>query len=168
MLYLKEVWGLDQKTIAALERCSQQQVSKQILIAKKGIPHDTVVAALDFTWSIDEIRYIQFLPREIIKDIEVVAFVNDILGVTVQHPFFEHYDYNASIRIAALGRMGIQNKHLVSLFKKPQPTISMTIKRVTEERLSVERPQRYDSTAPYYLAPQKYKSSFILAGGQSV
>jgi hypothetical protein len=166
MLYLKECWGLDQNTIADIEECSQQHVSNQLIKARMNsskVINDT----LDVQFTIDEIRYIQFLPREIIKDVQVVAFVNNILGLEVYHPFYQHYDHVNNLRIAALSSLGIQTKHLQSIFKKPQSSVSMTAKRYSD-KLDVERPNRYDSTAPFRLSVQKRKTNFLLAGGQSV
>lgn len=164
--YLKDVWGLEQNTIAELEKCSQSQVSKLILFVRKSVPRETFLKAIDIRWTVDEIKFIQFLPREIISDVEVVAFVNNILGLEVHHPLFDHYEYAVNLRIAALAKLGIQNKHLVQIFNKSQPTVSMIVKRFAD-RSSVERPNRYDSTAPYTISPQKRKTNFILAGGQS-
>lgn len=166
MLYFKECWGLDQKTIADIEGCSQQQVSAQILKARMN-PSQVISNALDVQFTVDEIRYIQFLPREIIKDIEVIAFVNNVLGLEVYHPFYQHYDHVNNLRIAALAGLGVRNKYLERMFKKSQSGISMVIKRMAP-KLNVERPNRYDSTAPFQLAVQKRKNNFLLAGGQSV
>jgi transcriptional regulator len=166
MLYLKECWGLSQEVIADMEDCSQQWVSSQIIKGRMN-PQQVIEDTLDLQFSIDEIRYIQFLPREIIKDIEVIAFVNNILGLEVYHPFYQHYDHVANMRIAALAGLGVQNKHLERMFKKTQSGVSMIVKRMTP-KLNIERGNRYDSTAPFQIGVQKRKTNFLLAGGQSV
>jgi hypothetical protein len=166
MLYYNVAWGLDQGTIADMEECSQQWVSSQIIKGRMN-PSQVIDDVFNLQFTIDEIRYIQFLPREIIKDIEVIAFVNNVLGLEVYHPFYQHYDHVANMRIAALARLGVQNKHLERMFKKSQSGVSMIIKRYNS-KLNVERPNRYDSTATFQLAVQKRKTKFLLAGGQSV
>jgi hypothetical protein len=166
LMYLKEVWGLDQIAIGEMEGISQSYVSQLILKGKETISNEKYIAATDIQWSAEEIQYLQMLPREIISDIGVIAFINDILGVDVIHPFFQHYDYAINWRIAALGSMGIQNKKLVQIFKKSQPAVSMIIKRSHVKANSIQRENRYHKSGDYRLSPQPYKRKFILAGGQ--
>jgi hypothetical protein len=166
MLYFNTAWGLNQAAIADIEGCSQQHVSAQIIKGRMN-SSKLIEDTLDLQFTVDEIRYIQFLPREIIKDVEVVSFVNNILGLEVYHPFYQHYDHVASMRIAALAGLGVQNKHLERMFNRSQSGVSMIIKRY-QTKLDVERPNRYDATAPFQLAVQKRKTNFLLAGGQSV
>lgn len=165
--YLHEVWGLTQETIADMEGISQSLVSTQLAKARGTVSSESYTKQTDLAFTVDEIRFIQFLPREIIKDSEVVAFVNNILGLEVYHPFYEFYTHAINLRIGALANMGVMNKHLVKIFNKSQTSISMTAKRY-KDKPEVDRESRYDSTAAFQLAVQKRKSNFLLAGGQSV
>lgn len=165
-LYLKDIWGLDQVIIGELEGgMSQSQVSVVLKQARSTIPHLTVVHACDIEFSDDEIKYLQFLPRDILSDVQIIAFVNDILGINVVHPFYTHFDHSPRFRIAALISLGVQHKRLVSLFKKSQPAISMIAKRYEKKILELERNNRYDETARFHIEPQKRTNNFIVAGG---
>jgi hypothetical protein len=168
-LYLKDVWGLEQNDIADIEGVSQSQVSKVLLQARKG---SVVPPVLEF--GSDEIKYLQFLPREIILDSQLVAFVENILNYEVDHQFFQFFLQNDNIRIAALASLGIQNKKLQQIFKKAQSSVSMNIKRNTKRALELERPNRYEVMSSYSIVPRETKEKpkqekpkFLLAGGQT-
>lgn len=169
--YLKEVWGLEQKVIAEMEGCSQQLVSKVLVRARKQITEVELFNLSQLEFTPDEIKYIQMLPREILKDVECIAFINNILGIDVVHPFFMHFDYNDNLRIAALASLGVQNKRLMTLFNKSQPSVSMNVKRFMERATTLERNVRYDNYPNYVLSPIRrknplYSQLFIKAGGQ--
>lgn len=167
MLYLNEVWGLSQDLIADIEDCSQSFVSQQLFRAREMMSHKTFLKRTDIIWTVDEIRYIQFLPRDIIKDVEVIAFVNNILGLEIHHPFYMHYNTPVTVRIAALYNMGIQNKHLQKVFGRKQTAVSNAAKRY-KSKVSIDRPNRYDSTVTFSMGLQKSNNNFLLAGGTDV
>lgn len=168
LLYLSEVWGVRQSIVMECEGISHQsRVSNMIKKAKLqyGATDIKNVAAIQF--NADEIKYIQMLPREIINDIQVIAFTNNILGLNVNHPLYSFFSHDVGIRIAALSDLGIRNKHLQYIFNKSQPNITMTVKRKLKRSREIERIARYDKTAPFVIVPQTYKQSFIMAGGQN-
>lgn len=148
--YLREVWGLDQNTLAECEGLSQSSISK-ILQEGRFIQLDFV---LDFEPS--EIETLQRLPREIIPDIPLIAFVNNVLKLNPHHTFYMGFGENVNWRIAGLSSLGIQNKHLEKLFGKKQATISMIIKRNIDKVLKTERMQRYDLNMPLTFSSLPY------------
>lgn len=165
LLYLKDVWGLPQKPIAECEQISQAAVSYMLREARIKIsPKDlTNASAIQFTP--DEIVRIQSLPRDVIKDTSLVAFVNNILNLEVLHPFYSAFAKNDQIRIAALSLLGIQNKHLEKVFKKKQSTVSMIIKRFKNKAEAIERSTRYDFSMTIQVMPkhQNRSHNFIIA-----
>ena len=100
-------------------------------------------------------------------DIPVLAFIENILGVYPAHTFFQFTNISESLRIAALASLGIQNKRLVVLFNKNQPTVSMTVKRHSERAGTMQIAQRYDKQPTYTLVQKPFQSKFTKAGGQS-
>ena len=166
LLYLKDVWGLEQAAIGECEGRSQSYISKELIKARQSIPHQDFLNASEIQWTADELKYIQFLPREIITDVQVIAFINDVLGVEILHPFYMHFNHAIDIRIAALYSLGIQNKRLVQIYNRKQSSVSMIVKRSTEKALTLERNNRYDSTADFVISQQrKHQNKFTLAGG---
>lgn len=166
ILYLRDVWGLSQALIGECEGIkSQSNTSRLIKEAQMyyGTTDIKNTAAIQF--QPEEIKYIQMLPRTIINDTQIIAFVNNILGINVVHPFYSVFNHNANVRIAALSDLGIRNKQLQIIFKKTQPSISMIIKRNIQRSREIERVSRYDQTALFRIEPQVYKQSFIMAGG---
>lgn len=164
VMYYVEKWGLSQETIGEMEGCSQQRISVYYQKAHINSPRN-IEKALDIHFTVDEIRYLQFLPREIIKDLQVIAVVNNLLGLEVYHPFYQHFEHTVNMRIGALASLGVRNNHLQKLFNRSQTGISMLVKRFGD-KINLERPNRYDSTATFSLGLQKRKTNFLLAGGQ--
>ena len=165
LLYLNDVWGLPQTLIAECEQTSQAAVSYMLREARIKISLKDLsnAAAIQFTG--EEIAYIQSLPREVIKDAPLIAFVNNILNLNVYHPFYGAFAKNDQIRIAALSLLGIQNKHLEKIFKKKQSTVSMIIKRFRDKAEVIERSTRYDFSMTIKVMPkhQNRSHNFVIA-----
>jgi hypothetical protein len=167
--YLKNVWGLDQITIGECEGLTQPSVSRLLTEANILVP-DSNINELKQTslFQPHEIRWLQSLPREVLSDIQLIAFVENILEIYPLHSFYTNFESGISLRIAALSSLGVQNKCLQAMFNKSQPTISMTAKRNMERMLKMERYNRYEFPGELTFkqigvnAPQK----FYLAGGQ--
>jgi hypothetical protein len=130
---------------------SQSYVSRVIQQGKIKYGVTDLRTATGLYFSAEEIQYLQSLPREIIKDMELIAFVVDILGIRPLHPFYQLFESSPNVRIAALSNLGVQNKHLEQIFKKNQPTISMVIKRGAERAAKIEKLNRYDFNIPVKL-----------------
>lgn len=155
--YLRDVWGLEQTIIGECEDMSQSSVSK-MLLEMKFIPKKDIDEVIELTeFAPDEIETLQRLPREMIKDVPLIAFVNNILVLNPHHSFYTGFAANMNIRIAALSSIGIQNKLLEKMFHKTQPSISMIIKRNTAQALNVERYQRYELNLPLTFSSLPYK-----------
>jgi hypothetical protein len=165
IMYLKDVWGMEQSLIAECEGISQSYVSKELMRGYEIVPRETFLAETNDIWTVQEIEFLHRLPREVIKDIPVLAFIEDILKVHPNHPFFVHVDTPTNLRIAALISLGIQNKRLMVLFDKSQPSISMYGKRYTQRILEMERTNRYDQIGKYTLSQVAYPKKFTKAGG---
>jgi predicted transcriptional regulator len=173
LLYLKDVWGLDQGTIAELEHISQPNVSRQIKKARESKSAENMI--LDFT--AEELKFVQSLPRDIISDMQLIAFYNNILKLRISHPFFSSVGNIDQLRICALASLGVMNKKLEKMFNKTQATISMTIKRNSEKAAKVNRPMRFDTSSSVYdiekiypvnvIPPTPVSKKFTLAGGQN-
>lgn len=165
LLYLKDVWGLPQKLIAECEQTSQAAVSYMLRGAWMRISPKDLANASAIQFTPDEIAHIQSLPRDVIKDAPLIAFVNNILNLDVMHPFYSAFAKNEQIRIAALSLLGIQNKHLEKVFKKKQSTVSMIIKRFKEKAEAIERSTRYDFSMNIQIMPkhQNRSHNFIIA-----
>jgi predicted transcriptional regulator len=169
LLYLKDVWGLDQGTIAELEHLTQPNVSRYMKKARET--KSAVDIILDFTK--EELQFIQSLSREVITDIQIIAFYQHILKLKINHPFFLTYG-DELLRIAALSSLGVMNKHLEGLFGKSQAAVSMIIKRNAEKSAKIQRNLRFDTNSTVYQIEKMYpknkiqptKNTFILAGGQ--
>lgn len=168
LLYLKDVWGMEQTLIGECEGVSQSYVSKELIKAREYVSRETVLEQTKDLFSPEEIQYIHFLPREILPDVAAIAFINNILGVYPIHGFFDYIDTATNARIAGLAWLGVQNKHICKLFKKNQPTVSMVVKRSVDRVPSITRPSRYEPVKEYKLShvPQETKK-FLLAGGQT-
>lgn len=165
LLYLKDVWGLPQKLIAECEGVSQATISRLLQEAREKTGQTALVNASSIQFTGEEIAYIQALPRDVIKDAPLIAFVNNILNLNVYHSFYSGFVHNDQIRIAALSLLGIQNKHLEKLFKKSQPTVSMIIKRYKTKAEAIERSVRYEVGSSLKVEPiQKNRMyNFIIA-----
>jgi hypothetical protein len=164
-MYLKDVWGLEQSLIGELEGVSQSYVSKVIIEGRKTVSRETFIHATERLFTGEEIKFIQYLPRVILSDMQCLAFIQDILGIKPLHPFFINYTTSENIRIAALATLGIQNKRLMEIFKKNQPTISMVVKRNGDRVLGMDRSNRYDVELDYRFEVQKTEFTFKKAGG---
>lgn len=166
MLYLKEIWGLPQTLIAACEGDSidQPAVSRFLKDArlKYGAGDITNLQAIEF--DVDEIKSIQLLPRELLTDVQCVAFVQHILGLDVMHHMFGFNGWKETTKIAALSALGIQQNHLSRIFNKSTAAISITVARKKEKELINNR-FRYDINQSYALAKKKTKTAFTKAGG---
>jgi hypothetical protein len=167
LMYLKDIWGMEQKLIGACEGISQSYVSKELIYARKTVPRETFLEQTSNIWTSEEIQFLQFLPREVVTDIQVLAFIEDILHVYPNHSFYQHYEAPINLRIAALASLGIQHKRVGEIFNKNQPTISMNVKRHMEKALETERPNRYEKSPTYTLMQQPFQSKFTKAGGQN-
>jgi predicted DNA-binding protein (UPF0251 family) len=165
LMYLKDVWGLEQTFIGELEGVSQSYVSRELIEARKKVSRETFIQATEMLFTGDEIKFIQYLPREILSDMQCLAFIQDILGINPLHPFFMNYTTSENVRIAALASMGIQNKRLMEIFNKNQPTVSMIVKRSMERAIAMERTNRYDVELNYRFEAPKLKFTFRKAGG---
>lgn len=171
LLYLKDVWGLDQGTIADLEFLTQPNVSRYIKKARETKSAKDMI--LDFT--AEELKFVQSLPREIITDMQLIAFYTHILKLRISHPFFANLS-DDSLKISALASLGIMNKKLEELFGKSQAAVSMIIKRTTERSANVQRSMRFDTESTVYeiekiipnnkIIPVQVTKKFTLAGGQ--
>jgi hypothetical protein len=167
LLYLKDVWGLEQTLIGELEGVSQSYVSRELIEARKIVSRETFIMETERLFTSEEIQFIQYLPREILSDMQCLAFIQDVIGVKPLHPFFTNYETSANLRIAALASLGIQNKRLVEIFNKNQPTVSMVVKRGLDRATTMERSNRYDKEMNYKFAVQKTEFIFRKAGGIS-
>lgn len=165
LLYLKDVWGLEQTVIGELEDKSQSYISKTLVSARKSIPQQVFDIQTENLFSAAEIEYLQFLPRSIVMDLPILSFIKDVLQVEPIHPFFIFYDDAVNVRIAALSSLGIQHKCLQKLFGKSQPTISMIVKRNRNKAITFERANRYEKQSDYKLKPKKYVSPYLMSGG---
>jgi hypothetical protein len=165
-MYLKDVWGLEQTAIAKMEGVSQSFISRELINARKTVSRETFEKETKDIYEPEEILYIQNLPREIINDMQVLAFIENILGVKPIHPFFNILSTSEGVRMAALSSLGIQNKRLMELFKRNQTAVSMNVKRHMERAMNLERPNRYETVQRYvfsYQAP--LYEPFKKAGG---
>jgi hypothetical protein len=169
LLYLKDVWGLDQFTIGELENLSQPNVSKMSKKARQTKSVQNMI--LDFTEK--ELKYIQSLPRSIITDIQLIAFYTHILKLRINHPFFIDLK-DRSFSICALHSLGIMNKRIESIFGMSQANVSMIIKRHGDRAAKIERELRFDTDSTVYkiekIIPENQllpvENKFTLAGGQ--
>lgn len=165
LLYLKDKWGLDQKIIGEMEGKSQAYISIALRKARENVNIGEYEQATNFKWESYELKQVQFLPRDMLSDPQAMAFIVDLLGVQVSHPFFNFYTHNPNTRMIALYSMGIQQKKLVEIYKKNQSTIAMQVKRGSDKVSSIEFTGRYDNTAPYIIVEKKEPNKFIQAGG---
>jgi hypothetical protein len=172
-LYLRDIWGMEQTAIAKCEYRSQGFISTALKQARGRIPEQSFKDNINNLFSVDEIKKLQFMPRIIIGDVQVMSFIMDVLGLEIAHPFFQFYVYQTNTRITALAKMGVRQVRLQEIFNKNQSTISMTIKRLQDSVEKYESSSRYDSTADYKLLPKTTKQAivvsqnkFIPAGGQ--
>jgi predicted transcriptional regulator len=171
LLYLKDVWGLDQSTIAELEYLTQPNVSRYMKKARETKAAKDLI--LDFT--AEELKFVQSLPRDIITDVQLISFYTHILKLRIGHPFFMDLS-DESLKISALASLGIMNKHLETMFGKSQAAVSMIIKRTSDRAAKVQRSMRFDTTSVVYkiekiipenkLLPVDTSKKFTLAGGQ--
>lgn len=152
LLYLREQWGMEQQMLADLIGKSQAHVSMALKKAKTGVSTQNDEKALQVEWSVDEVKAIQFLPREILNDNEAAGFIIDILQVDVTHPFFTHNVFSETARAAGLASIGVRHRQLEKIFRKNQSTISMMVKRGLAAT-QYERSGRYDKTASYNIKP---------------
>jgi predicted transcriptional regulator len=163
LLYLRDVWGLEQSELAKYVGKSQGYISVHLKKTR------TKRGAIPFTidWEVDELKMIQFLPRELLTDNQVIAFFMDILQLDINHPFFNFYNHPERNRILALHSLGVRQKRIVELFTKTQPAVSMMIN--SQSLKEHEQVGRYDKTAKYTFKPRVEvpKNKFIPAGGST-
>jgi predicted transcriptional regulator len=145
LLYLKDVWGLDQCTIAELEYLTQPNVSRYMKKARETKAAKDLI--LDFT--AEELKFVQSLPRDIITDVQLISFYTHILKLKISHPFFMDLS-DESLKISALASLGIMNKHLENMFGKSQAAVSMIIKRTSDRAAKVQRSMRFDTNSTVY------------------
>lgn len=170
-LYLRNVWGMEQATIGQCEGKSQAYVSIALKQANSTVPDQSFKDNTANLFTVEEIKYIQFLPRDIISDVQCIAFVNDLLGLDVLHPFFQFYTYKSNTRLTSLHSMGVRQARLMEIFNKNQSTVSLVIKRLKDSIDKYKHENRYDDTANYKLVVKSAKelvvpNKFIPAGGQ--
>jgi hypothetical protein len=167
-LYLRNVWGMEQAMIGLCEGKSQGYVSTALKQANATVPDQSFKDNTANLFTAEEIKNIQFLPRDIIGDVQFIAFVNDILQLEIIHPFFQFYTYKTNTRITALSNMGVRQIRLQEIFKKSQSSISMLVKRLKDSVDKYEQESRYDNTAEYRLVVKSIvvPNKFIPAGGQ--
>lgn len=164
LLYLRDVWGMEQDDLATHLGKSQSYVS----ITLKKARAERGTTPIEIEWEPDELKLIQFAPRELFTDNEVAAFIIDILQLEVNHPFFNFHNYSESVRIPALHSLGIRQRRLMEMFNKKQSTLSMFLKGASVQNF--ERTGRYDKTANYTFKTRVKKTihdkpKFIQAGG---
>lgn len=165
VLYLKEVWGIPQALIGECEELKQSSISRIIKEAKIkcNIQDIRLLSLQDF--DSDDIKKLQSLPREILTDIQLISFVQNILGMNVLHPFYEYFYGGHKIRITALAALGIQQVHLEKLFNKSQSTISTMVKNTNEKDIKQERDMRYNITESLKIVPRENPNPFIVVSG---
>lgn len=163
LLYLKEVWGLPQHLISECEGIGQPTVSQTLKEAYFKHGSGDITELKEITYTEEEIKSIQLLPRTIIKDLQVMSFVNNILGIEVDHPFYEKL--NTTLRIVALNSLGVQQKHIAKIFNRTQSSISMTIHRTNENVLDREFYYRDKLMHTFKFKPKKQQTTLIQAGG---
>jgi transcriptional regulator len=169
LLYLKDVWGLDQNTIGELEDLSQPNVSKMSKAARVNKSAANMI--LDFTEK--ELKFVQSLSRSIITDMELIAFYTHILKLNINHPFFFSLD-DEKFKICALHSLGIMNTKIESIFGRTQAGVSVIVKRHGHRAVKIERELRFDTTSTVYkiekIIPENQllpvENKFIVAGGQ--
>lgn len=166
--YLKDVWGIDQNTIGEIEGVGQSTVSRILNEAKIIVAPSKMREIRAIQFEPHEIKSIQLLPRAIIKDAQVIAFIENILNIYPIHSFYGTFENDTSIRIAALSSLGIQNKKLVELFDRSQPAVSMIVKRNKTKAERIERFNRFDATTNlvFKKVGVNTQSKITLAGGQ--
>jgi transcriptional regulator len=170
LLYLKDCWGLDQRTIADLENLTQPNVSRYMKKARETKAVKDLI--LDFTQ--EELKFVQSLPREIITDMQLIAFYTHILKLRINHPFFMDLG-DKNFRICALHSLGIMNKHLENMFGKSQAGVSMIVKRNGNRAAKIKRELRFDTNSTVYkiekIIPENQllpvENKFIIAGGMN-
>lgn len=136
LLYLSQVWGLQQLDIADIEGISQPQISRVIGVVKQygvEIPKP-VFTDLD-------LQRLHDLPREVLSDIALISFVQDVLKLDSWHVFYQWLG-TPSQRMAALSTIGIKNMRIAEIFGKTSGTVSVATKRFQKQVSLVERPNR--------------------------
>lgn len=159
MMYMKDVWGMEQADIGLCENMSQSNVSRELKAARlrHGKRDDLKMIQFDG----EEIKMIQALPREVLTDTQCIAFVHDVLGIYPIHPFYDLFNHNTQFRIVALYQLGMSGKKLSEIFGKAQSTISMMVKRHEERTPKLERGMRNDNLdKPLKLRPERYQDRY--------
>jgi hypothetical protein len=157
-LYLKHVWGLPQTLIGACEGISQARVSYVLKEAKILYGAINVAEHASVVFTPKEIESIQKLPVDVLTDIQLLAFVNNVLDLVVNHLFYNVTNANVNSRASALGSLGIQKQHIAKLFNRTPSSISnLMIRRGDSAKgLKIADPMRYDISVPLAIAPQTY------------
>lgn len=172
ILYLKNVWGCDQATIAECEKSSQPMISRQLSKAKLKFSERDIENLAVLSFSVEELKYVQSLPRNVLPDAQLISFIHDILKINISHPFYSAFGHGDNIKITALSQLGIMNKRIEKIYNKTQAGVSMIIKRNLERAAQIERPMRYDLESSVYTIEPITKTTqasdkFTLAGGQN-
>lgn len=171
VLYLKDTWGLEQSHIAKLEGCVQSTISRMLADSrKKNKTAEMEKAKFSIRWTLEELKGIQELPREILPDFPLVVFVEDILELEIDHPFYKMLRPTVIMRMASLSFLGVQNKHIQRIYNKTQPTVTMAIKRNMQSVRRAERDTRYNFVNYNMSFKRKYEfssPSFFIANTQN-
>lgn len=163
MMYMKDVWGMEQKDIGDCENMSQSNVSRELKAARLRHGQRDDLKMIQFDG--EDIKRIQALPREVLSDVQCIAFVHDVLGVYPIHTFYDVFNQNTQSRIIALHQLGIPGTKLAKIYGKANSTISMMVKRHDERVQKLERGFRYDNLdQPLRLRPDRYVERGVLNG----
>ena len=137
--YLTNEWGLPQGEIANLMEISQTKVSNIGIYA--GLKHFNRSELPKF--NVFQLKALANLPREVIKDYPLLAFVQNILKLDIIGSKF--YDWNGTVpkRMAALDSLGIKQKFIGEIFEKTSGTVSTNVKR-NQKYIDFEKAVRYD------------------------
>lgn len=168
IFYLRHVWGLEQKDIGACEGLSQSKISN---ILREPLGDTDIRNLVMVAYNVDEIKYLHKLPRTVISDAQLVAFVNNILGLNILHPFYSAFQYSDNMRIMALSGLGIRQRQLMKIFDKSQPAISQIIRRGGDKYTNVVIPLRDDVDSSVFaieFEPPHQSLKFIVSGGNSL
>lgn len=147
LLYLRNIWGLDQKTIGELEGVGQSVISRRLQYAKKiGVPEYKFLQDVNNLILLEDLKQIHGMDRSAVKDIELFAFAHDLLGFEIDTTFYRLKRKELRDRRAvSLVKLGVQQKRVAQAVGITQGAVSMATRRVTEKQLNFEFPDRYIS-----------------------
>jgi hypothetical protein len=110
-----------------------------------------------------DLRALHELPREVLPDITLIAFVQDVLKLDSWHVFYQWYG-TPSQRMAALHHLGMKNLRIAQIFGKTSGTVSMAVKRFYTKTINLERPKRYESFEHLTIKEQAYETKQTKGG----